>query len=74
MIGGLNEAATSLREYRLDDISNKTVISNAKYMSIVTSFTKKYENLRRIRQSKAYQYVKEFNGSRYYWVPIEDLP
>ena len=74
MIEGLNEAATSLREYRLDDISNKTVISNAKYMSIVTSFTKKYENLRRIRQSKAYQYVKEFNGSRYYWVPIEDLP
>ena len=74
LIGGLNEAAESLTKYRLDDISNRNVVTNAMYLKIVTSFARKYDNLKRIRQSKGYKYMKEFNGSRYYWIPIEDLP
>ncbi len=74
LIGGLNEAAASLTQYRLDDISNKLVVTNNMYLKIVTTFAKKYDNLKRIRQSKSYKYMKEFNGSRYYWIPIEDLP
>ncbi len=74
IIGGLNEAASSLRKYRLDDVSNRQIVSNQAYLSIINTFTRKYENLKNIRQSKNYKYKKEFNGSRYYWLPIEDLP
>ena len=74
MIGGLNEASEGLAKYKLDDLSNKTVITNPKYKSIITDFARKYKKLKNIRSSKSYKFVKEFNGSRYYWIPIEDLP
>lgn len=74
MIGGLNEASAGLVKYKLDDLSNSTIISNPQYLSIIRDFARKYKNLRNIRSSKKYKYVKEFNGSRYYWIPIEDLP
>lgn len=74
MIGGLNEASEGLAKYRLDDLSNSTVIPNSQYLGIIRAFSRKYKNLKSIRSSKTYRYVKEFNGSRYYWIPIEDLP
>lgn len=74
IIGGLNEAASSMKKYRLDDVSNRQVVTNQMYLSIINTFTRKYDNLKNIRQSKSYKYVKDFNGSRYYWIPIEDLP
>lgn len=74
MIGGLNEAAGALKTYTLDDLSNQTVIPAAEYQRIITDFSRKFKNLSRIRSSKSYKFVKEFNGAKYYWIPIEDLP
>lgn len=74
IIGGLNEAAESLTKYRLDDISNKSIVSNAMYNKIVKDFARKFDNLKKIHDSKKYEFKKEFNGACYYWIPIEDLP
>lgn len=74
MIGGLNEAAGALKTYTLDDLSNQTVIPAAEYQRIITDFSRKFKNLSRIRASKSYKFVKEFNSAKYYWIPIEDLP
>lgn len=74
MIGGLNESAAALKGYSLDDLSNQTIVPAAEYMRIVNDFARKYDRLEKIRRSKTYKYVKEFNDARYYWIPIEDLP
>ena len=74
MIGGLNEAAASLKSYTLDDLSDQRAVTAAEYLRIITDFQRKYKNLKNIRSSKSYKFVKEFNGARYYWIPIEDLP
>lgn len=74
MIGGLNEAASSLTSYTLDDLSNQQAVPAAEYLRIITDFQRKYRNLKNIRASKTYKFVKEFNSAKYYWVPIEDLP
>ncbi len=74
MIGGLNEAAGALKTYTLDDLSDQTAIPAAEYQRIITDFSRKFKNLSRTRASKSYKFVKEFNGAKYYWIPIEDLP
>ena len=74
MIGGLNEAAASLKNYTLDDLSDQRAVTAAEYLRIITDFQRKYKNLKNIRSSKSYKFVKEFNSARYYWIPIEDLP
>lgn len=74
MIGGLNEASEGLAKYKLDDLSNGSIITNPEYLKIIRDFARKYKNLKNIRSSKKYEFIKEFNGSRYYWIPIEDLP
>lgn len=74
MIAGLNESASALQGNTLDDLSNQQAVNPAQYLRIITDFRRKYANLVRIRQSKGYKFIKEFNGATYYWVPIEDLP
>ena len=74
MIGGLNESAKSLQTYTLDQLSDQNAVPANVYMRIITDFNRKYGNLSRIKASKTYEYVKEFNSARYYWIPIENLP
>lgn len=74
MIGGLNEAAESLNKYTLEDLSNPHVVTINDYNRIVQDFTRKYRNLSYIRQNKRYEYIKTFNGAKYFWIPIEELP
>lgn len=74
MIGGLNEKAEALQSYTLEELSSEQVVPIPKYQRIVNDFKDKYENLRSIKNSKTYKYVKEFNGAKYYWIPIEQLP
>lgn len=74
MIAGLNEAASALNEYTLNDLSNQAVVSQSQYLKILTDFTRSFKNLQSIKNSKTYKFVKEFNGAKYYWIPIEDLP
>jgi hypothetical protein len=74
MIGGLSEASKSLNTYTIESLSDPIAVPPQKYLSIITDFSRKYKNLSRIRQSRTYKYVKEFNSAKYYWIPIEDLP
>ncbi len=74
MIAGLNETADALNSYTLDDIADPQVVDDAKFTRIVMDFQRKYRNLNSIRQNSRYKYIKEFNGAKYYWIPIEDLP
>lgn len=74
LIGGLHESADALTSYTLEDLSDPLVIGPAKYMSITRDFDNKFRRLRNIRMNTRYEYVKQFNGEKYYWIPIEDLP
>ena len=40
---------------------------------MVMDFDRKYKNLDFIKNNP-YKYVREFNGVKYYWIPIENLP
>lgn len=74
MIQGLNEASESMTSERtLIDIASPKVVKAPEYRKIVTEFARKYENLRAIKDNR-YEYVRVFNGAKYYWIPIEDLP
>ena len=73
MIGGLNEAPKAL-SYSLDKLSDPNAVPNTTYMRIIKDFADKYKRLNQIKSSKTYEYVKEFNSARYYWIPIENLP
>ncbi len=75
MIAGLNEAAPSLSSrYTLDDMSDPNVVSAGEYSRIITDFQDKFNNLEYIRNNTRYEFLKEFNSAKYYWIPIEDLP
>ncbi len=74
LIGGLHESAEALTSYTLEDLSDPLVIDAAKYYSILRDFDTKFKRLRNIRMNTRYEYVKQFNGEKYYWIPIEDLP
>lgn len=75
MIYGLHGVEGGMvKKHSLDDLSNQTVVSATEYMSIINDFGKKYDKLIRIRNNKSYKFVKAFNGAKYYWIPIEDLP
>lgn len=74
IIGGLPEATETLNAYSLDDLSNANVIPASKYLRIIYDFAQKFKKLSEIYSSKNYEFVKEFNGAKYYWIPIEDLP
>lgn len=73
MVGGLNESTKSLNEYTLEQLSDEQSVPQAKYRSILNNFKRKYENLERIASTN-YKYVKDFNGAKYYWIPIDKLP
>lgn len=74
MIGGLNEAPSALSNYTLDDLASPIITPDDEYLGIINAFRRKYNNLNEIRQRGSYKFVKEFNGVRYFWIPIEDLP
>lgn len=75
MLGGLNAASTSTGQgqYTLLQIADPFAVKNAKFLGIINDFKEKYDKLSRIKDSR-YKYAKEFNGAKYYWIPIEDLP
>lgn len=75
MLEGLNaaSASTGQGQYTLLQIADPFAVKNAKFLGILNDFKKKYDKLSRMKNSR-YEYAKEFNGAKYYWIPIEDLP
>jgi hypothetical protein len=72
-ISGLNESADALKGYTLQEIASHRAVSHAEYAKLVDNFKRKFEGLRRLK-SQPYKYTRTFNGLRYYWLPVEDLP
>lgn len=73
-ISGLNAAARSLTEsYTLAEIASHEAVDQRTYSGLVAKFSKKFENLREIKR-RGYKYMLDFNGIKYYWLPIEELP
>ena len=73
MVAGLNEAATALKGRTMLEIANPQAVSHSEYMALVANFQKKFRNLARIKTTE-YKYTRMFNGLKYYWIPVEDLP
>lgn len=72
MIAGLNVTSDALN-YSLLDLQDVHKVSHDKFQSLINDFCDKYERVRRIRKSN-YTYAFEKNGTKYYWIPVEDLP
>lgn len=77
MIEGLNATSSSLENstsrVTLLQIGDEQAVKPAEYRRIVNEFSRKYQNLSRIKDSR-YEFIRDFNGAKYYWIPIEDLP
>lgn len=73
LIAGLNESSQSLKGRTIQEIASPQAVKQQEYMSMVSDFKRKFAGLRRI-QSQGYKFVRDFNGTKYYWIPIEDLP
>lgn len=74
LAAGLNEAAGSISGgYTIAQIGDKDIVPQAKYVSILKQFAEKIRKIERIQQTN-YEYVREFNGDKHYWIPVEDLP
>lgn len=72
MISGLNVTSDAL-SYSLLDLQDIHKVRKEIFQSLVNDFCDKYERLRRIRKSNyTYSYVQ--NDTRYYWIPVDDLP
>ncbi|HBN01119.1 MAG TPA: hypothetical protein DD383_00550 [Rikenellaceae bacterium] len=73
MIAGLNESSDALKGRTLLEISDEAAVKPTEYRRMVMDFDRKYKNLDFIKNNP-YKYVREFNGVKYYWIPIENLP
>lgn len=73
MITGLNESTEVLRGPSLIDLSEPKVVSDDQFRGLVTDFSRKYKKLVNIKNS-GYKYTLNVNNTRYYWIPMEDLP
>lgn len=74
MIAGLNESTATLKGYTLKQITEKTVVDDRKYEEILDKFSRKYRALEGIRNNPNYKFSYEFNGTKYYWIPMEQMP
>lgn len=72
LISGMNEKPDALK-YKIKDISDPDVVSQAQYLSIVNTMVRKYETLKNI-QASYYPYSRVFSGIKYYWIPMEQFP
>lgn len=73
LVAGLNEASSSLKDYTLLEIGSRDMVPAKTYISLINNFKRKYSGLERIKKER-YKYTREFNGAKYYWIPIENLP
>lgn len=74
MISGLNEGTEGLSKGpSLTDISEPKAVSNDEFLGLVHGFTRKYKKLTQILGT-SYKYMVENNNTRYYWIPMEDMP
>lgn len=73
MAAGLNEAASALKGPSIQEIASPQAVSFYEYQKLVIDFCTKYMTLCNIK-SNPYPWTMSFNGHKYYWLPVEELP
>lgn len=73
MVAGLNAATMTLKGRSIAEIASTQAVNAAEYQTIIAKFKRQYLKLQAI-QKQPYKFVREFNGAKYYWIPVEDLP
>lgn len=73
LISGLNAHTRMTKGPSLLDITSNKVVSPSQYQSIIAKFKRQYMKLQTI-QKGSYKFIRETNGSKYYWIPTEDMP
>lgn len=74
LITGLNVSTSTLNGPTLVQIQDPKAVDQAKFLAIVNDFQKKFNNLKKIKDDKTYKYSLDINNTKYYWIPVEDLP
>ena len=72
IVNGLSERTAALKKHTIKDLSMPEKVSDKELSTLITNFTKKYQNLESIREEYYFTFV--INKVKYYWIPIEELP
>lgn len=73
LVSGLNAHTRTTKGHTLPEIMSRQAVNAAEYQTIVKNFARQYRKLQTI-QKNPYDFVREFNGAKYYWIPTEDMP
>lgn len=73
LVSGLNVKTGSLGGRTLIQIQDENVVKQEEFDGMIHSFRDKYNKLDKIRTNK-YDFSIERNKTRWYWIPVEDLP
>jgi hypothetical protein len=73
MVAGLNVSSDALRGRTLEEIQDNTVVSQAEFQGLISNFMDKFNKLDQMRTSE-YQFSIMRNGTRWFWIPVSDLP
>lgn len=73
LVAGLNVSTTALSGRTLLEIQDEKTVTQTEYEGMVSDFKKKYDKLVRIREQQ-YPFSLLRNNTKYYWIPVEDLP
>ena len=55
-------------------VQDPKAVSNAEFQGMVTRFQQKYNGLKKIKNDKNNKYALMINNTKYYWIPVEDMP
>lgn len=72
-IAGLNESSAATKTHTLAELQDSRTVPNHEFQILVNDFITKFKGLRNIA-THPYKYSYEKNGTRYYWIPVENLP
>ena len=73
MVAGLNVSSDALRGRTLEEIQDNNVVPQAEFQGLISNFMDKFNKLDQIRTSE-YEYSIVRNGTRWFWIPVSDLP
>lgn len=73
LVAGLNASTMTLKGRTITEVASTQAVNAAEYQTLIAKFKRQYLKLQAI-QKRPYQFVREFNGAKYYWIPTEDLP
>ena len=58
----------------LQQVLDVKALDDNEFHGMIARFQQKYNGLKKIKNDKNYKYSLMINNTKYYWIPIEDLP